>query len=147
MAVKLLIQPKYTAEKVSVFGFILVHIFSAFSRIRTEYGKYLSVFSPNAGKMRTRITLHTESFYAVIKITPWITFMRYGEIDWSRLRNWFLKSRFEVNRINYIKQHNYCVSFLRKAKKQYYGNLTEKEVADKKNSGILKNHFFLKQKR
>ena len=29
----------------------------------------------------------------------------------SRLRNGFLKSRSEVNRINLIKQRNYCVSF------------------------------------
>ena len=36
-----------------------------FSRIRTEYGAYLSVFSPNAGKMRTRITPNTDTFYVV----------------------------------------------------------------------------------
>ena len=36
----------------SVFGVILVLIFPEFSRIRTEYGAYLSVFSPNAGKCR-----------------------------------------------------------------------------------------------
>ena len=35
----------------SVFGVILVRIFPAFSRIRTEYG-YLSLFSLNAGKCR-----------------------------------------------------------------------------------------------
>ena len=36
----------------SVFGAILVLIFPEFSRIRTEYGAYLFVFSPNAGKCR-----------------------------------------------------------------------------------------------
>ena len=49
-----------------------VHIRSSvFSRIRTEYGKILHI-SPysvrlrgNAGKMRTRITLNTDNFYAV----------------------------------------------------------------------------------
>ena len=30
-----------------------------------RFTSYLSVFSPNAGKMRTRITLNTDSFYAV----------------------------------------------------------------------------------
>ena len=36
----------------------------------------------------------------------------------SCLRNWFLKNRSEVNRINYINQGNYCVSqLLRKTKK------------------------------
>ena len=36
----------------SVFGVILIRIFPAFSRIRTECGqiRYLSLFSPNAGK-------------------------------------------------------------------------------------------------
>ena len=34
----------------SEFGVILVHIFLVFSRIRTKYGEYLSVFSPNEGK-------------------------------------------------------------------------------------------------
>ena len=54
-----------------VFGVILVRIFSTFSRIRTEYREIRSI-SPypvwmreNAGKMRTRITLNTDTFYAV----------------------------------------------------------------------------------
>ena len=59
-----------TAQKVSVFGVILVRIFPAFSCIRTEYGEI--IISPysvrmleNAGKMRTRITPKTDTFYAV----------------------------------------------------------------------------------
>ena len=46
------IKQSKTQRTVSVFGVILVRIFPAFSRIRTEYGEieYLSVFSPNAGK-------------------------------------------------------------------------------------------------
>ena len=57
--------------KVSVFGIILVRIFPAFSRIWTEYGEILRIFPypvqmrENAGKMRTRITPNTDSFYAV----------------------------------------------------------------------------------
>ena len=35
----------------------------------------------------------------------------------SRLRNRFLKSKSEVNKINFFKQRNYCVSLLRKTKK------------------------------
>ena len=56
-----------TAQKESVFGVILVHIFPAFSRIRTEYGEipYSIRMRENAGKMRTRITPNTDSFYAV----------------------------------------------------------------------------------
>ena len=55
----------------SVFGVILVRIFPAFSRIRTEYGEILRI-SPdsvkmreNKRKMRTRITPNTDTFYAV----------------------------------------------------------------------------------
>ena len=50
----------------------------------------------------------------------------------SGLRNWFLKNRSEVNRINFIKQDNYCTSLLRKTKTQYYANLNEKDVTDNK---------------
>ena len=55
----------FTWEKESVFGLILVRIFSAFSRIRTEYGEIRSKMQENAGKMRTRITPNTDTFYAV----------------------------------------------------------------------------------
>ena len=50
----------------------------------------------------------------------------------SRLLNLFFKNRSEFNRINYIQQRNYCVSLLRKIKKQYYANLNENNAADKK---------------
>ena len=62
----------YTAYKVFVLGVILVRIFPSFSRIRTEYGEILRIsldsvrMWENAGKMRTRITPNTDTFYAVI---------------------------------------------------------------------------------
>ena len=51
----------------SVFGVILVRIFPAFCRIRTEYGvsPYSVQMRQNAGKMRTRITSNANTFYAV----------------------------------------------------------------------------------
>ena len=55
----------------SVFGVILVRIFPAFSRIWTEYGDiphispYSVRISENAGKMRIRIPLNMDTFYAV----------------------------------------------------------------------------------
>ena len=55
-----------------------------------------------------------------------------AHIKRSRLPNRFSKNRSEANRTNYIKQCNYCVSLLRKNKKQYYANLNEKGVADNK---------------
>ena len=50
----------------------------------------------------------------------------------TRLRNTFLKNITEPNRVSYNKQRNFCVSFLRKTKKAYYGNLNEKDVIDNK---------------
>ena len=41
----------------------------------------------------------------------------------TRLRNKFSKDRSEVNRKKYSKQGNYCVSFLRKSKSDYFENL------------------------
>ena len=57
-------------QKVSVFGVILVRIFPSFSCIRTEHGEVsISPYSvrmrENAGRMRTRITPNTDSFYVV----------------------------------------------------------------------------------
>ena len=48
----------------------------------------------------------------------------------SRLRNKFLKRKSESDKKNYVKQRNYCVSLLRKTKKEYYGNLDLRNVAD-----------------
>ena len=48
----------------SVFEVVLVRIFPAFSHIRTEYGE-IPVSQENAGKMQTRITPDTDTFYAV----------------------------------------------------------------------------------
>ena len=71
----LVINP-FHAQKVSVFGVILVRIFPAFSLIRTEYGEILRI-SPysvqmleNAGEIRTRITPNTDTFYPVFD-THW----------------------------------------------------------------------------
>ena len=50
----------------------------------------------------------------------------------SRLRNLYLKKKTETTRLAYIKQRNYCVSLLRKTKKDHYTNLDEKDVADNK---------------
>ena len=56
----------------SVFGIILFRIFTAFSRIRTEFGELLRICPysvrrlENAGKIRTRITPNTDAFYALL---------------------------------------------------------------------------------
>ena len=42
--------------------------------------------------------------------------LSWAHMKRSRLQNRFLKNRSEVNRIDYIKRRNSCVSFLRKTK-------------------------------
>jgi hypothetical protein len=50
----------------------------------------------------------------------------------SRLRNKFWKYNTPENRKAYSKQRNYCVSLLRKTKRNYYNNLNTKSVVDNK---------------
>ena len=50
----------------------------------------------------------------------------------TRLRNNFLRNRSDENKRKYSKQQNYCVSLLRKTKKNYYSNLNEKKITDNK---------------
>ena len=50
----------------------------------------------------------------------------------SQLRSKCLKKRSETNRLAYAKQRKFCVSLLRKTKKDYYWNLNEKNIADDK---------------
>ena len=50
----------------------------------------------------------------------------------SRLRNKYLNDKSEENRLLYTQQRNKCVSLLRKAKTNYYGNLNEKDITDNK---------------
>ena len=73
MIFSIYVKEPFTAHKESVFGVILVRIFHAFSRIRTENGAILRT-SPysvqmreNEGKMRTRTTPNTDAFYVVFQ--------------------------------------------------------------------------------
>ena len=50
----------------------------------------------------------------------------------SKLRNDFLKNKSEESRVKYTKQRNYCVSLLRKTKKDYYSNLNVRDICDNK---------------
>ena len=49
-----------------------------------------------------------------------------------RLRNRFLKDMPDANRVACNTQRNYCVSFVRKAKRSYYGNLDDKKIVENK---------------
>ena len=48
----------------------------------------------------------------------------------TRLRNKFMDSKTEADRIAYNKHCNYCVSLIRKEKKVYYSNLNIRDVTD-----------------
>ena len=50
----------------------------------------------------------------------------------TKRRNKFLKDRTEENRNRYASQRSYCVSLFKKTKKEYFGNLNEKNVCDNK---------------
>ena len=50
----------------------------------------------------------------------------------TRLRNKFIDSKADADRIAYNKQRNYCVSLIRKEKKAYYSNLNIRDVTDNK---------------
>ena len=53
-------------------------------------------------------------------------------MDRTRLRHKFLRSRSVEDRNAYNKQRNYCVSRIRKIKKDYYNNLQCKKIIDDK---------------
>ena len=64
----------------------------------------------------------------------------------TRLQNNFLNDRSEENKRKYSKQHNYCVSLLRKSKSEYFGNLNEKKSALTKHSvKPLSPFYWIKQ--
>ena len=48
------------------------------------------------------------------------------------LRNEFIDSKTDANRIAYNKQRNYCVSLIQKKKEAYYSNLNIRDVTDNK---------------
>ena len=62
----------------------------------------------------------------------------------TKLRNKFLIDPTEHNKISYTKQRKWCVSLLRKEKKEYFANLNEKDIIDNKNFGKLLSLSFQK---
>ena len=66
-------------------------------------------------------------------------------ISLSLIRNRFLLNRSEENRKLFCKQRNKCVSFLGKSKKNYFANLNEKNITDKKGFWKTVKPFLSKQ--
>ena len=50
----------------------------------------------------------------------------------TRFRNKYLRNKILENKKKYTKQRNYCVSLLRKSKREYYSNLDVKSITDNK---------------
>ena len=75
----------------------------------------------------------------------------------SKLKNTYNKKRTVVNWANYKKKLNFCVTLLRRTKKDYYQNLNVKDISDNKkfwktikscfsNKGLNSNKMLLKEK-
>ena len=58
----------------------------------------------------------------------------------SKLKNIYNKERTDVNWANYKKQRNFCVTRLRRTKKEYIHNLNVKDLSDNKKFGIPLSH-------
>ena len=50
----------------------------------------------------------------------------------SRLRNKFFKTKNEIDRLNYNKQRNFCLSLIRNEKKKYFSNINTGDITDSK---------------
>ena len=61
----------------------------------------------------------------------------------SKLCNNFLRQRCNQNRQKYLKQQNCCVSLLRRIKKNYYSNLSEKIITGNKKFWKIVTPFLL----
>ena len=48
----------------------------------------------------------------------------------THLRNKLLKNPTDLNKVLYNKERNYCVSPLRKEKKEYFAKVNEKGITD-----------------
>ena len=85
------LTPIFTASKVSIFGVTLVHVFPHFPAFGVNTERYwvspYSVWLPeNAGKMRTRITPDTDTFYEVLLSLNGNSFTQFSLIKTSDIK-------------------------------------------------------------
>ena len=50
----------------------------------------------------------------------------------SRMKNWYLKNKIDLNWSNYKKQRNFCKNLFRKTKKEYFSKLDIIKISDSK---------------
>ena len=83
--------------------------------------------------------------------------LRKATMHRSKLKNIYNKKMDRVNWENYKKQRNFCVTLLRRTKKEYFQNLNVKDLSDNKtfwktikpyfsNKGLNSNKMLLKEK-
>ena len=58
-------------------------------------------------------------------------------------RNKYLGNKTDENKRKYTRQRNYCVSLLRKTKREYYSNLDVKNITDNKTFWKIVKPFLL----
>ena len=84
--------------------------------------------------------------------------LRKAIIHRSKLKNVYNKKRTDVNWASYKKQRNFCVTLLRRTKKEYFQNLNVKDLSENKkfwktikpyfsNKELNSNKMLLKEKR
>ena len=49
-----------------------------------------------------------------------------------RLRNMFLKTKYDIDRKAYNKQRNLCVSLIRREKKNFFNNINTRDITNNK---------------
>ena len=59
----------------------------------------------------------------------------------TRFRNKFLKNPTTENRLIYNRQRNFCLSLLRKGKREYFANLNKKDITDNRTFWHIVNPF------
>ena len=85
----------------------------------------------NYAGMNLSIMLQEKKKYISGNNKPFMTkALSKSIMERTRLRNTFLKNPTVANKLAYTKQRNFCVSLLRKVKREYFANLNEKNITD-----------------
>ena len=109
--------------------------------LNKELSKYL--FSPDWNNFDRLCQICTDTLnkYAPCKKkkktrknqSPFINKILKTIIKWTKLRNVYLKLRTTESKLAYKKHGNYCVAFIRKGKKEYYGSVDVKDITPLEN--------------
>ena len=93
-----------------------------------SYAEFEKVFSKELNKhapLKKKVLRHNNNAFMTKELRKEIMLR-------SKLKNKFNKERNHINWCNYKRQRNYCLSILRKSKKEYFNSLNMKQVSDNK---------------